>query len=282
MREGTILFKALLLSTSQWNVFKYTKDKKKRRRVVGNTIGVVMLFLMLMALCITTCIGYGKIGLTNAIPVLCALMISLMAFVLTLFKTNGYLFQFKEFDMLMSLPFKAKTVAGCKFLCMYVDTTPWFASISLAMLISYGIYASPGIWVYPVWIILTIILPIIPMLLASFIGFIIARISAGFKKNNIVQVILIFVFVIICFSARFVIEDLIRSNKVQATLEMASQITDDVAGYYFPAKWFSRTIISGNILDMILLVGISIVLFIVLFMIVGRSYMKINSASTSS
>ena len=35
MREGSILFKTLLLSTSQWNVYKHTQDKKKKRRVVG-------------------------------------------------------------------------------------------------------------------------------------------------------------------------------------------------------------------------------------------------------
>ncbi len=281
MREGSILFKTLLLSTSQWNVYKHTQDKKKKRRVVGNTIGLVILFIMLMALCISMSIGYGVLGMTKAIPVLCALMISLLAFVLTLFKTNGYLFQFKDFDMLMSLPFRESTVAGCKFLCMYVDTLPWFASISLAMLISYGIYAMPGIWVYPVWIILSIFIPIIPMLLASFIGFIIARISSGFKKNNIVQVILIFAFIIFCFSLRFIIEDLIRDNKIQATLETASKITDEIAGYYYPAKWFSRAIVNGSILSMILLVGITVVLFIILFMIVGHSYMKVNSAMKS-
>ena len=281
MREGSILFKTLLLSTSQWNVYKHTQDKKKKRRVVGNTIGLVILFIMLMALCISMSIGYGVLGMTKAIPVLCALMISLLAFVLTLFKTNGYLFQFKDFDMLMSLPFRESTVAGCKFLCMYVDTLPWFASISLAMLISYGIYAMPGIWVYPVWIILSIFIPIIPMLLASFIGFIIAKISSGFKKNNIVQVILIFAFIIFCFSLRFIIEDLIRDNKIQATLETASKITDEIAGYYYPAKWFSQAIVNGNIMSMILLVGITVVLFIVLFMIVGHSYMKVNSAMKS-
>ena len=171
---------------------------------------------MLMAFCISMSIGYGKIGISYAIPVLSALVISGMAFVLTLFKTNGYLFAFREYDMLMSLPFKAKTVAGCKFLSMYIDSIPWFMSISIAMMIGYGIYESAAIWVYPLWIILSIVLPIIPMLIASFIGFIIARISAGFKKTNIVQVILTIVFILFIFSLRFIIEDLIRNNKVES------------------------------------------------------------------
>ncbi len=281
MRDSIILLKALRLSTSQLNIFKYTDDKKKKSRIIGNVIGLFILFAMLMAFCISMSIGYGKIGISYAIPVLSALVISGMAFVLTLFKTNGYLFAFREYDMLMSLPFKAKTVAGCKFLSMYIDSIPWFMSISIAMMIGYGIYESAAIWVYPLWIVLSIVLPIIPMLIASFIGFIIARISAGFKKTNIVQVILTIIFILFIFSLRFIIEDLIRNNKVEATLYKASQITDDIAGYYLPAKWFVSAVRDGNLLSILLLVVVSVILFVLLFSIVGRSYIRINSALKS-
>lgn len=281
MRDSIILLKALRLSTSQLNIFKNTDDKKKKSRIIGNVIGLLILFAMLMAFCISMSIGYGKIGISYAIPVLSALVISGMAFVLTLFKTNGYLFAFREYDMLMSLPFRAKTVAGCKFLSMYIDSIPWFMSISIAMMIGYGIYESVAIWVYPLWIVLSIVLPVIPMLIASFIGFIIARISAGFKKTNIVQVILTIIFILFIFSLRFIIEDLIRNNKVEATLYKASQITDDIAGYYLPAKWFVSAVRDGNLLSILLLVVVSVALFILLFSIVGRSYIRINSALKS-
>ena len=45
--------------------------------------------------------------------------------------------------MLMSLPIEARTVAGCKFLYMYIKSLPWYLSISLAMLIGYGVCAAP-------------------------------------------------------------------------------------------------------------------------------------------
>ena len=158
---------------------------------------------MLIGYGILMCIGYGAAGIIDAAPVMCALVISVLAFFFTFFKTNGYLFNFKEYDMLMALPFEARTVAACKFLYMYVKSLPWYLSISFAMLIGYGYFARPAVFVYPLWIILSFFLPVIPMLIAAFLGFLIAKISAGFKKSNIIQTVLTFIFVVFCFSLRF-------------------------------------------------------------------------------
>ena len=114
MAEITLLLKTLLLSTSQRNIYRHCQERKKRRKIVGGTIGRVLLYLLLMGYSILMCIGYGAVGLIDAAPVMCALIISLLAFLFTFFKTNGYLFNFKEYDMLMSLPFRSSTVAASK------------------------------------------------------------------------------------------------------------------------------------------------------------------------
>ncbi len=278
MKKNNILLKTLLMSTSSFNIFRYTTDKKKKGKIVGAFFGLLILYAMLMFYFIAACVGYGKIGLIDSAPVLCALSISAMAFIFTFFKTNGYLFNFKEYDMLMALPFEAKTVASCKFLYMYIKSLGWYMSISLSMMIGYGIYAKPGIITYILWIVLSLFLPIIPMLAASFLGFIIARISAGFRRTNIVQTILSVALVLFAFSIRFIMEDLFRNNKVEEVLTDMSGVTDNMAGYYLPAKWFANAITGSGISDALLLVGSSVILFTVVFMIVGRSYRNINSS----
>lgn len=281
MKHNILLLKTLLLSTSARNIYRYTTDRKKRRRIVGGAVGVVCLYAMVMAYSIAMCIGYGSVGLIDAAPVLCALTVSALAFLFTFFKTNGYLFHFKEYDMLMSLPFEAKTVAGCKFLYMYVKSLPWYLSISLAMLIGYGIYARPAAYVYPLWIVLSFFLPIVPMLVSAFLGFLIARVSAGFRKTNLIQTLLTFLFVLFCFSLRFIIEDLFRDDKMEETLEAAATMTDSAAGVYLPAKWFEGAVTKHDPFGALLLVALSAVLFAVVFHIVGKSYRNINSALKS-
>ena len=86
MNNRLVLLKTLLLSTSQMNIYKHCKDKKKRGKIVGNTIGIIVLYLMIMAYAIAQSIGYGKFGLKDSIPVSCAMIIAALAFFLTFFK----------------------------------------------------------------------------------------------------------------------------------------------------------------------------------------------------
>lgn len=286
-KSSIILMKTLLRSTSQRNVYKYSKDPKKRKRILGNTVGMIFMYIALMAFTIAICIGYGMMGIIDAAPVMCALVISAMAFFFTILKTNGYLFNFKEYDMLMSLPFKTQTVAACKFTYMYIKSLPWYISISLAMMIGYGVFAHPRLWIYPLWIVLSFLLPLIPMLLASFIGFLVARISSGItfnsgkKMSNILQTILVVAFTVLCFSLRFIIEGLVKNGHMQHTMERMYEVTGSASKIYVPARWFSNAILQGSVVHALLLAGSSLLLFAAVFALVGRSYRSINSALRS-
>ena len=280
--EIMLLLKTLLLSTSQRNIYKYCRDKKKRARIAAGTVGRILLYVVLMAYSILVCIGYGITGLINAAPVMCSLVISLLSFVFTFFKTNGYLFNFKEYDMLMALPFETKTVAASKFLYMYIKSLPWYLSVSAAMMIGFGIFAKPPVYVYPLWLVLSFFIPVIPMLIAAFLGFLIAKISSGFKKRNIVQTVLAFVIILASFFLRFFLEDLFRNDKVQATLEMISKATNDAAGIYLPAGWFSDAVTKHSLPGILLLIAVSALLFAGVFTVVGRSYRSLNSALKSN
>lgn len=276
-----LLLKTLLRSTSRLNKIKYSTDKKVKNKAIGGFVGVVVLFALIMFYSIMMCVGYGQMGLASGIPVICSAMISLLAFVFTIFKTNGYLFAFKEYDMLMSLPFSPKSIAADKFLYMYIASLPWFLSLSIAMMVGYGIYARPNVFVYVVWLVLTFFLPIIPMLAAAFLGFLIAKVSAGFRKKNIVQTILTFVFVIFCFSLQYIIEAVVKSEDTKLILENISGSIEGIGKGYWPIAWFSNAVRELVVSDFLLLVGSSLVLFEIVFLIVGHYYRQINSALKS-
>ena len=276
-----LLLKTLLLSTSRINKMRHSKDKKVKSKAIGGFVGLFVLYLMIMGYTIAACVGYGVLGLTSCIPVLCAATVSLLAFVFTFFKTNGYLFAFKEYDMLMSLPFETKTIAAVKFLYMYVVTLPWYLSISISMMIGYGIFAKPNAVVYLVWILLTLVIPVIPMLAASFIGFLIAKISSGFKQKNIIQTVLTFVFVILCFSLQYIIEALVKNDNTKEILENVSGSIEDMGRIYLPIQWFSDGVRDLNVLAMVLLILVTAAVFEVIFGIVAKYYRRINSALKS-
>lgn len=273
-----ILLKTMLLSTSNINKIRYCDDSKKRNKAIGALVGMAFIYLMIIVYCLLISVGYGKMGIVNAIPAVCASMISIVAFIFTLFRTNGYLINFREYDMIMSLPFEVKNVVAVKFLYMYIKNTPWFLSISFAMLVGYAIYAKPLIIVYLLWLLLSLFVPIIPMLVASFIGFIIARISAGFKKTNLIQTVLMFAFVLFCFSIQFIINGITSENEINIVLNSILDKINSLGDIYLPLKWFRNAIADLRVLDIILLVATSLLLFEVVFVIIGKSYRRINSA----
>lgn len=279
--KSMILLKTFILSTSGINKFKYSKDKKKRGKVVANFIGQALLYICLMAYCIYTCEGYGRLGIQDSIPAMCAILISALAFMFTILKTNSFLFGFKEYDMIVSLPFPVKTVVADKFLYMYYKSLPWYLSISVAMLIGYARYSNPAIAAYPLWIIASFLLPLIPMVIASFLGFIIASISSGFKAQKIIEAVLTIFLVCSGFYLRIFIEKVARNNEFDAVLNNISEATGAVGNVYFPVRWFEKITVNLSVGDMLLLAGISIILFEIIFILISKTYRRINSAMKS-
>ncbi|MCR4689861.1 MAG: hypothetical protein K5739_00745 [Lachnospiraceae bacterium] len=281
MNKTVLLLRTLLLSTSSVNLLKHSKDKKKKRRVILAYVGLFCLYGMLVGYSFAICLGYSVYGLTDSIPALCAVTISALAMIFTFFKVNGYLLNFKEYDMIMSLPFQPSTVAGCKFLYMYIKSLPWYLSISISMLAGYGVFAKPPVGTCIIWLILSLFIPVIPSLFASLLGFIIAKLSVGFKHKKAMQTILSLIFVLFCFSLRYIIEAFFRNGKIRETLESMSGSIKQAGKIYPPIQWFSETIVDGKISGGLLLAGVSILLFSLVFFYVGRSYRKINSALQS-
>ncbi len=276
--RGFLLFKTLLLSTSSRNVLRTTKDKKKKGKIIGSWIGMGILYLMLIFYCAISAIGYSYYGLGNSIPAMTAVMICGIYFIMTVLKAGSYLFGFREYEMLMSLPFSEKEIVSSKFMYMYMKTMPWNLSISLAMLIGYAIILSPAWYTYVLWMLLSFVLPIIPMLAASFIGFGIARIGTSFKHWKAVQTVLTFGFVMLAFMSRFIIESVFRNDQVEDVITGAAEGTANIGRYYLPVTWFDDAVTKGSIIGALLLIAVTAVLFELVFTIFARSYKKINSA----
>ena len=278
MKNRTLLLlKTLNRSTSSLNILKTSDDKKKKSKIIGSYVGFGIVYLMVMVYAILISIGYAELGIADKLPLMSGLIICTLAFILTLFKAGSYLFGFREYEMLMALPFSEKTIVSAKFLYMYLKSLPLNMSISVAMLVGYSIFKSPAIYVYPLWLVLSAILPIIPMLVASFCGFLIAKIGTSFKHWKAVQTILTLVFVIFCFSLRFIIEKIVRSGGVSTAVTDVAKTTDMLGMYYPPMLWFQKAIADHDMLCAILLVILTAVLFELVFYILSRSYKKMNS-----
>ena len=136
----------------------------------------------------------------------------------------------------------------------------------------------PSLFTYIAWIILTFAIPIIPMIGAAFLGFIFAKISTFFKKKNIIQTILTFVFVLFCFSLQYIIEAFAKKDNAKQLIEEAAGSIEGLGKIYWPVKWFSDAVREPSLLNFVCLILVSFVIFEIVFLIVGKNYRQINSA----
>ena len=272
-----ILVKNIILASGGRNILKYEKDKKKRGRVVGAYVGKGILYTVLVFLSFFAALGYGGWGMYDVIPVVMAEGICVVELFFTMLISNGYLFAFKEYDMLMSLPFSVKTVVSSKFIYMFLRNLPITYSISLPMLGVYLIFAPFSIMTTVLWIVLSALISLIPMVLASALGALVAFIGSGFKYKQLVQTILTFAFILLCFSSRFIIEGIFRSNAMGKTIEDSAQMFQSAATFYPPVNWFDEAVTEHKISGLLLFVGVSVLVYELFFIIVSKRYRQINS-----
>ena len=84
-----------------------------------------------------------------------------------------------------------------------------------------------------------------------------------------------------CFSLRYIIEAVAKKGDIKDTLSNISDVTAKAGRIIFPAGWFSNAIVKTGISDMLLLIGTSLLVFALVFGIMGSSYRQINSALKS-
>lgn len=272
-----LLLSGMLKNSSRINIFKHTDDKKKRSNIVGTYIGESILFICLMGYCGLQAIGLGMFGLAEAIPTVTVVLVSLLSLIFTIFKVNGYLFAFKDYDMLMALPFTVKTVVSSKFLYMYVKSSTWFISIIVAMLAGYAYFERPAWYIYILWLAMGVLLPVIPMLAATLIGALIAKVGSGFKKKKTVEIILTFIVVIPIFFSRFIIEKIFKEEGLEHVVDVSADFFNSSANWYMPSRWFREAVNDGNIVSFLLFVVVTLVLFEIFFLLLSKNYREINS-----
>lgn len=279
--KNVVLLKTLLLSTGNSNILKYSTDERRKKRARGDIAGPIALYVVLLCFSTALAIGYGSVGLTAAIPKTAVITIAALSFVLTLLKTNGYLFNFKEYDMLMAMPIEVRNIAACKFAYMYIKSLPVMVLVSVSNLAGYAIYVRPSFVTYIYWILLSLFIPLIPMVIASAIGALFTRIGSGMRHKNLAQAALIIVFVVIIVFGRIVFEAVLRKGEGEMMMQDIAGTMDGIGSVYPPAEWFCRAVSEGSFVSALIFLAASVGLFLIFVVLVSMSYRKINSALMS-
>ena len=271
-----ILLKTMLKET-------FSLQRLFGRKVQQSKVKVILMFTLLIYAFSTTAFSVGllhyELALTltpsGSIDVLWASVFSYMtgvAFLLTFFQAQGYLFQYKDFDVLGPLPVKQKTITLVKVTVMMIFIYLFSSFLVIPIIIVYSLFATLPIllWIFVIFIVF--LLPIPMIFIASFVSLGIRKLTQSWIQPQIIQTIFTVLFMI-----GFVSFTYLQSFLVESGL-LSSQFVETVSMWYAPSQWFLDLITTQDYLKGFWIVMSHITLFIVFIQVMSGLTLRTNQS----
>lgn len=282
VKQIRMLTRIQLCNLFGWNEFRHTKDRKKASNY--KLMVVVWSFLILIMEVYVFLISYElcKQGFAQIIPQILAFIVSLIILFFTILKAGNDIFQKKAFEMQMSLPVNKTAIIVSRFLTMYV--TELFISILIMFpgLIMYNVYEDTTFTFWLFGIIEMLLLPLLPLTVATIIGAGIIAITAKWKHRNAIVTGFTLLFLtgwIVVSMGANQITDQAMEDFIKKTFEMLGKKT---AAIYPPAVWIGDAIVNGDILAFVMYAGTSVVLFVLMIWVLQKHFLSICTALESN
>ena len=275
MSNLTLLMKNTLINESGINKLKYA-DKSEKIKTISMVLLMVFSMILLSVYGFMACFYLSdfliKVNQMELLLVLGIIGSTMVTFFTSLYKASSYLFQSKDYEMLASLPIKQSTILTSKILMLIANNYLFAGLFIIIPGIVYFIKMKTSILFFLFLIILTLGVPLIPIVISSLLAFIIANISSKSKKNNLISIVLNLALVGIVLIISFNLQNIMMS-----IISNSSSIIEITEKIYLPAYFFIDALKNLSIISLITFILISIVptsLFIYLF---SNNFNKINS-----
>ena len=214
----------------------------------------------------------NKVGLAYLIISLFAFLTFFLTIMEGIYKSGDLLFNCKDDDLLLSLPIKKSSILFIRFFKFYVFELLYNSLYMIPAIISYAIYVKPGWLFYVISLVMSLLLPIIPVLISTIIGFITKQIVSQFKYKNLAQIIftsgLLLGIMYISFNAKEFVNKLISN---------ADSIFDLIKKIYYPAYLYYELFTDFKFYKLIIYLIINILLVGIVVSALSKLYYKINS-----
>lgn len=268
------LLRAVL--TEDMNLFKYSAGKNASR--ARKIIFPIFLFLIM-----GVSIGYyayeignvlHQVNLTYVMLSLFIFMVSVITIIEGIYKSQGILFEAKDNDLLFSLPISRGKILFVRMFKLILFQYLYNLLFLIPALVIFIYFEHPGILFYLISIVMIILIPIIPTVIACLFGYLIKMISSKFKTKRVIQTILS----CIIFMGIFFLS-LNFNNFIENIASRASGINDVLTKIYYPVGAYVTLINDFDIWVFIKLILINVIPFGIFVLFGSKYYFKIISRS---
>ncbi len=275
------LLKIQLLSLFGLNKALHTKDPKAKRKLMG--MSVLFIFAFIYMFIMSYLYSYGMsitlapMGLVHLQLGMMMALSSFITFIFTVYKTEGVLYGFKDFDLIMSLPVSTTTVVSSRIAMLYLSNVFLIFLIMIPSGIVYVQLANPGFLYYPFFMLTLVLLPVIPSVLGALVSLLIKVVSAGSRYKNILSIVMTFVlvFTVIFFTQR------LSTIDEAAIMDLATSFTGTVNRIYPLANLYINGVAHGMISDFLLFIALNGLVFMVFCNLLSKQFVRLNTHITT-
>lgn len=272
MNNAKILIKAGLKGLFKSNV---PKSKGKKFISASIVLAFVVLWISLFGYNYLISDILSQMDALNIIISMAFLSSSLVSLFMCVYMASGYLFAFKDYDLLMSLPLKSSEVLFSKLAIFYIYNYALTLFIMVPSLVVYGVLTKSGALFYICALVASFFAPIIPMVVGSVCALILGKISSRFKATNLVLIIGSFVLTI-----AVVVCSMFINNVSMEQVQNVFEIFGNIGRFYPPMALFESALTQYDILSFLGFVGISSAVFFLFLWLFAGSFKSINSSMT--
>lgn len=276
MKEYKLLLQLIKLQfpgVFDLNILNGGKKKKGGLLLVRILVPVFVLFLLVISFSYSYGIGMvlKQADRLDMLTELAAVIAATVVFLTTVYKIRGILFDFKDFDFLMSLPLKFTTAVLSRLALLYLINLPATLIIMIPSGIVYSLFTNWDTGAVLLQIAGALLLPMLPITAAAVAGILVAFISSRFRHSKTVNIILIFG-AVLCFMA----VSTFGGGKENSTA--FGHALDSLVKVYPPAVLYKQAAWDKNIISALLYLLLSLGGFGALALLVGRKFIYLNTA----
>ncbi|MBU1093767.1 MAG: hypothetical protein KKH01_04815 [Firmicutes bacterium] len=185
-----------------------------------------------------------------------------LSIMIVLLRASGYLFYYKDYDILSPLPIHPRTVLLSKATVLLIMLYVSSFIFTLPIAFSYFYWTGFNVLGILFYLIGFIFLPLVPVIVMSFLSLLIAMATRKSRYSKLISIIILFAATIAILAFSFSVND-VDTNPLTGQIDLFSGISNA----YPPFLWFINAIHEQSVVDILLLVsthGIAFGLFIVL------------------
>ncbi len=238
-------------------------------------VAIMMVFLVVF-FSMTMADSLAPLGLIDLLPALMMAASCVTVLITTIYKTNGILFGFRDYDLVMSLPVKTSTVIASRVMILYLYNMLFCLVILVPSTIVYAMYATPPAGFYPVFVICLLLVPLVPVIIATAIGMLIAWIASHFKRksgaNIIFTVIALLLWMYLCMN---------MSNIAVNFANIGETLMQVISRVYPLVTWYTAAVCTLDMASFALFAAVSVGAFLLFTAVIAKNFKHINNSLTA-